>query len=60
MVGLRVGDCWYQVGAASFLHAFFSTVCFRLENNKWGSRFPRLMNDLYGGRLRCRRVRRAL
>lgn len=34
MVGLRVGDCWYQLGAANFLHAFFSTVCFRLENNK--------------------------
>lgn len=34
---------------ADFLHAFFSTVCGRLENGKWGSRFPHLMNELYQG-----------
>nr|WP_270440761.1 Imm70 family immunity protein [Butyricicoccus sp. AF86-03b2A] len=28
------------MGTADFLHAFFSTVCGRLENGKWGSRFP--------------------
>lgn len=40
MVGLQVEFYWYQIGAASFLHAFFSTVCFRLEQGNWGSKFP--------------------
>ena len=39
----------YTIGAADFLNAFFSTVCGRLENGKWGSRFPHLMNELYQG-----------
>lgn len=39
----------YTIGTADFLHAFFSTVCGRLENGKWGSRFPHLMNELYQG-----------
>ena len=39
----------YTIGTADFLHAFFSTVCRRLENGKWGSRFPHLMNELYQG-----------
>lgn len=39
----------YTIGTADFLHAFFSTVCGRLENDKWGSRFPYLMNELYQG-----------
>ena len=39
----------YTIGTADFLHAFFSTVCGRLENWKWGSRFPHLMNELYQG-----------
>ena len=30
----------YTISTADFLHAFFSTVCGRLENEKWGSRFP--------------------
>ena len=28
----------YPIGTSDFLHAFFSTVCGRLENGKWGSR----------------------
>lgn len=39
----------YTIGTADFLHAFFPTVCGRLENEKWGSRFPHLMNELYQG-----------
>lgn len=39
----------YTISTADFLHAFFSTVCGRLENGKWGSRFPHLMNVLYQG-----------
>lgn len=60
MVGLQVEFYWYQIGTASFLHSFFSTVCFRLEQGNWGSKFPRLMNDLYQGRLKSESVKDTL
>lgn len=41
----------YTIGTGDFLHAFFSTVCGRLEDGKWGSRYPCLMNELYQGSL---------
>jgi hypothetical protein len=47
MVGLRVGPIYYVLGTSDFLHSFFSTIAYRLENNKWGSKFPILMNELY-------------
>lgn len=47
MVGLQTGPIFYKVGTGDFLHAFFSTIAYNLENNNWGSRFPILMNDLY-------------
>lgn len=50
-VGIRVGGIIDELGAASFLHAFFSTISHRLEPSGWGTRFPMLMNKLYQGRL---------
>jgi len=46
-VGFKVKYYWYQVGTSDFLHAFFSTICFNLENKKWGSKYPYIMNKLY-------------
>ncbi len=54
MVSFRVGCIMYEIGTASFLHSFFSTVAYRLENNRWGSRFPVIMNELYQGKLSCK------
>lgn len=51
-VGFKVMFFWYQIGTGDFLHAFFSTVAYRLENGKWGSRFPVIMNELYQGKLK--------
>lgn len=51
MVSFRVGCMMYEIGTASFLHSFFSTVACRLENNRWGSKFPVIMNELYQGKL---------
>lgn len=34
-----------------FCFLFFSTVAYNLENQKWGSRFPVIMNKLYQGEL---------
>lgn len=50
-VSIYVGHIGYPIGAPSFLNAFFSTVALRLEDGHWGSRFPRLMHDLYAGHL---------
>ncbi|MDC8106940.1 immunity 70 family protein [Chryseobacterium sp. PTM-20240506] len=47
MTGLKVGPIFYKIGTGDFLHSFFSTIAYNLENNKWGSRFPLLMNELY-------------
>lgn len=51
MVSFRVGCMMYEIGTASFLYSFFSTVAYRLENNRWGSKFPVIMNELYQGKL---------
>lgn len=51
MTAFTVKYYMYTIGTADFLHAFFSTVCGRLENGKWGSRYPYLMNELYQGML---------
>ena len=50
-VGFKVKFYWYQIGSGDFLHAFFSTVAYNLENMKWGSRFPVIMKELYQGHL---------
>lgn len=50
-VGLKVDFLWYPIGTGDFVHSFFSTICYNLEGEKWGSRFPYLMNNLYQGEL---------
>jgi hypothetical protein len=52
-VGLSawVGDKRFELGDASFLKAWFSTICARLEGEDWGSRFPLIMQDFYSGAL---------
>ena len=56
MVGFTVDYNWYTVGSGDFLHSFFSTVAYNLEDKRWGSRFPHLMNELYQGKLNSRNV----
>jgi uncharacterized membrane protein len=41
----------FEVGSGSFLNSFFSTVGSRLEQSRWGSRFPVLQNQLFQGHL---------
>ncbi|WP_300673327.1 immunity 70 family protein [Soonwooa sp.] len=47
MAGLRTNTSFYEIGSGSFLHCFFSNIAYHLENQKWGSRFPTIMHDLY-------------
>lgn len=47
-------DCFfYEVGHADFLHSFFSTISYHLEPNGWGTKYPKLLNDLYYKKLNC-------
>jgi len=49
-VGVKVGSITDEIGTSDFFHAFFSTVSHNLEE-RWGSRFPALMDYLYQGEL---------
>ncbi len=46
-----VGRTHFEVGSASFLYAFFSTIAVRLENDSWASEFPIVMQELYSGKI---------
>ncbi|PWI51655.1 immunity 70 family protein [Sulfoacidibacillus thermotolerans] len=50
-VGFLVDCFYYEVGQPDFLHSFFSSVSYNLEKNGWGSRFPKLLKQLYHDRL---------
>lgn len=43
-----------------FLHAFFSTISYNLEENKWGSKYSILMNELYQGKLNWENASKAV
>ncbi|EQI30807.1 immunity 70 family protein [Clostridioides difficile] len=51
MVGFKVKYYWFQIGNEDFLFSFFSTVAYNLENQKWGTKFPVIMKELYQGKL---------
>ena len=45
-VGFKVKFYWYQIGHGNFLHSFFSTVAYNLENGNWGSDISKDITDL--------------
>jgi 2,3-bisphosphoglycerate-dependent phosphoglycerate mutase len=50
-VAIWVEDQSYELGSPSFMRCFFSTVLVRLEQGRWGSRFPIIMNEFSMGGL---------
>ena len=60
MVGFKVKFFLYQIGRGGFLHAFFLTVAYNLENGNWGSRFPIIMNELYQGKIERENIGKAI
>lgn len=59
-LGFKVKYYWYQIGSGDFLHSFFSTVAYRLENGIWGSVYPIIMNELYQGELPAEKISMAM
>lgn len=49
----------WEVGTPDLLTAFFSSITTNLEPEGWGTRFPALMNELYGGQLQGERATQA-
>jgi hypothetical protein len=60
MIGLQVEDVVWYLGKPALLHAFCSTVSYRLEDDGWGSRFPALLKNLYRGSLPPEKIQDAL
>ena len=60
MVGFKGKYYWFQLGSEDFLFSFFSTVAYNLENKKWGTKFPVIMNELYLGELNSSRIPEAI
>jgi hypothetical protein len=47
-----LADCFfYELGHSDFIHSFFSTISYHLEEEGWGTKYPFLMNELYNGKL---------
>ncbi|BAQ08906.1 hypothetical protein OXB_0434 [Bacillus sp. OxB-1] len=59
-VGFKVKFYWYQVGHGDFLHSFFSTISYHLEQNGWGTEYPFLLNELYNGKLENKNIESAI
>lgn len=58
-VGLTVKFYWYQIGTGDFLHSFFSTIAYNLEDAKWGTKYPFIMKELYSGKLKEEHLKKA-
>lgn len=56
-VGFSYKYYFVKVGMGDFLHSFFSTIAYRLENGDWGSKYPYLMRGLYWGKLEWRDIK---
>ncbi|WP_336046386.1 immunity 70 family protein [Solibacillus ferritrahens] len=59
-VGFKVKYYWYQIGHGDFLHSFFSTISYHLEQNGWGTEYPFLLNELYNGKLENKNIDSAI
>lgn len=58
-VGIKVDFLWFSIGTGDFFHSFFSTICGNLENMKWGSKYPIVMNNLYEGEISVKDIHEA-
>ncbi|BCQ25992.1 hypothetical protein NK8_41760 [Caballeronia sp. NK8] len=59
-IGIRTASIVTEIGAASFLNAFFSTVQGLLEQAGRGSRFPVISIDFYDGMVPSSKIKIAL
>lgn len=53
-------SCSFNLGSECMVQSFFSTIAYRLENDKWGSVYPVIMNEFYKGKLEQKNIIRAI
>lgn len=51
MIGFQIGHLWYEIGGDDFLKSWFSSINYHLEKNRWGRKYPVLMNEFYQGKV---------
>ncbi|PHV51121.1 hypothetical protein CSQ91_08330 [Janthinobacterium sp. BJB301] len=51
MIAFKHGSAITEIGFENAFYSLFSTVAVHLEDGRWGSRFPHIMEKLYQGRL---------
>ncbi len=59
-IAFKQGSVLTIIGPGGLLQSLFSTIAVRLEDAKWGSRFPLIMHGLYGGSLPAEHANAAL
>ena len=59
-LGFKVGSELKEIGSPDLLQAFFSSIYCNLEPQGWGTHFPYIMNELYGGLLSAHHASLAL
>jgi hypothetical protein len=50
-VALKQENVITEIGHYGVVHSWFSTIAARLEDSKWGSKFPIVMLGLYQGKI---------
>jgi len=55
-IAIKVYGSNVILGKWQFLEAFFSTICYRLEDNNWGTVYPIIMNEFSNGVLSAKNV----
>jgi len=59
-VFISVGCFGHSVGTTECMESIFETIAYNLENRKWGSRFPIIMNEFYNEKLKVEHIDSAL
>lgn len=49
-----------NLGREDLVQSLFANIAFHLENDKWGSKYPVIMNKFYKGKLEAKEIRQAI
>ena len=49
----------FNLGNDEIVQGFFTSIAYHLENKKWGSVYPTIMNEFYRGKLEQKHIKKA-
>lgn len=50
----------FNLGNNEMVKGFFNSIAYHLENKKWGSIYPTIMNEFYSGKLEQKHINKAI